>query len=120
MNTAINVYEYGIGGKCGHKFRHIYAGIRGRKMQLEKESRLMSMVMCTSIGTVTKVSVKFVEKEERKQKGGYEFRTEHKTRSARNTGRNSGREENIRTRHGLIETGKQTRNVCEGDQGYYW
>jgi len=26
--------------------------------------------------------MKFVEKEERKQKGGYEYRTEHKTRSA--------------------------------------
>jgi len=66
MDTAINVYEYGIGGQCGHKFRHTYAGSRGRKMQLEKESRLMNMVMRISIGTVTKVSVKFVEKEERK------------------------------------------------------
>jgi len=30
------------------------------------------------------VSIKFVEKEERKQKGGYEYRTEHKTRTPRN------------------------------------
>ena len=42
----------------------------------------MSRVMRTSVGTVTQVSMKFVEKEERKQKGGYEYRTEHKTRSA--------------------------------------
>ena len=63
MNTAINVYEYGIGGKCVHKFRHTYAGIREMKMQLEKESRHMSRVMCTSIGTVTKLSNKFVRKE---------------------------------------------------------
>ena len=34
-----------------------------------------------------KVSIKFVEREERKQIGGYEYRTKHKTRSARNTGR---------------------------------
>jgi len=34
----------------------------------------------------------------------YEYRTEHKTRSVRNTGRKTGREENIHTRHRLIET----------------
>jgi len=37
---AINVYEYGRGGKCEYIFRHTYAGIRGMKMQMEKESRL--------------------------------------------------------------------------------
>ena len=63
---------------------------------------------------------KFVEKEERKQKGGYENRTEHKTSSVRNTGRQTGREESIHTRLRLIETDKQTRNVREGDRGYYW
>jgi len=120
MNTAINVYEYGNGGRCVHSFRHTYAGIREMKMQLEKESRHMSMVMCTSIGTVTKVSHKFVEREESKQKVGYEYRTEHKTRSVLNTGRNRGREERIHTRQRLIETGKQTRKVREGDRGYYW
>jgi len=52
MNMAIRIYEYGIRGKCVHKFRHIYAGIRGMKMHLEKESRHMSR-MRTSIGTVT-------------------------------------------------------------------
>ena len=57
--------------------------------------------------------------EERKQKGGYGYRTEPKTCSARNTGRKTGREESIHTRHTLIETGKQTRNVHEGDRGYY-
>ena len=33
------------------------------KMQMEKEDRHMSMVMSTSIGTVTQVSLKIVEKE---------------------------------------------------------
>ena len=80
----------------------------------------MSRVMRTSIGTVTQVHIKFVEKEKRKPKGGSEFRTEHKTCSARNTGRKTGREENVHTRHRLLETGKQTRKVREGDQGQYW
>jgi len=40
MNIAINVYEYGRGGKCEYIFRHTYTGIRGMKMQMEKESRL--------------------------------------------------------------------------------
>ena len=53
MNMAINVYEYGRGGKCEYIFRHTYAGIRGMKMQMEKESRHMSRVMRTLIGTVT-------------------------------------------------------------------
>ena len=56
-----------------------------------------------------------VGKEERKQKVGYEYRTEHKTCSAHNTGRKPGREKSIHTRHRLIATGKQTRNVREGD-----
>ena len=46
--------------------------------------------------------------------------TEHKTLSAHNTGRKTGREESIHIRHRIIETGKQTRNVREGDQGCYW
>jgi len=50
---AINVYEYGSGGKCSYIFRYTYAGIRGMKMQMEKESRHMSRVMRTLIGTVT-------------------------------------------------------------------
>ena len=49
-------------------------------------------------------------KKNKKTKGGQEYRTEHKRRSACNTGRKTGREENIHTRHRLIETGKQTRN----------
>jgi len=120
MKMAINVYEYGRGGKCVYMFRYTYAGIREREMQMEKESRHMSRVMRTSIGTVTQVSIKFVEKEERKQQGSHEYKTERKTRSARNAGRKTGREEKIHTRHRLIETGKQTRDVHEGDQGYYW
>jgi len=54
------------------------------------------------------------------QKDGYEHGTEHKTRSARKTGRKTDREEKIHTRHRLIETGNQTRNVREGDRGSYW
>ena len=63
--------------------------------------------------------IKFVEKEKGKPshgtKDGYEHGTEHKTRSARKTGRKTGGEESIHTRHRLIETGKQTRKVREGD-----
>jgi len=69
---------------------------------------------------VTTVSIEFAEKEERKQKGGHDYETEHKPHSARNTGRRTGREESIYTQHRPIETGKQTRNVREGDPGCYW
>jgi len=61
-----------------------------------------------------------VKKEERKQKCGYKYRTEHKTHRALKTGRQTGREESMHTRHRLIDTGKRTRNVHEGDRGYYW
>jgi len=64
--------------------------------------------------------MKFVEKEEGKQKGGYEYREEPKTRSTRNTGRKTDREESTHTRHRIIESGKQTRKVREGDRGYHW
>jgi len=59
-------------------FRYTYAGIRPMKMQMEKEDRHVSMVMRTSIGTMTYVSIKFVEREERKQQNGFKYRTEHK------------------------------------------
>jgi len=52
MNIAINVYEYGRGWKCEYMFRYKYAGIREMKMQMEKQSRHMSRVLRTSIGTV--------------------------------------------------------------------
>jgi len=87
----------------------------------------MSRVVRTSIGgtrtsiwNVTEVSIKFLEQEERRQKGGKEYRTEHKTRSARNTGRKTGREESLHARHRLTEKGKQTKKVREGDRGYEW
>jgi len=37
MNMAINVYQYGRGGKCVYMFKHTgtYAGIREMKMQME-------------------------------------------------------------------------------------
>jgi hypothetical protein len=53
MNMAINMYEYGIGGKCMHMLTYTYAGMRQIKMQMEKEDRHMSRVMRTSTGTVT-------------------------------------------------------------------
>ena len=70
MNMEISVYEYGREGKCIYMFRFTYAGIREMKMQMKKEFRHMSRVMRTSVGTVTEVSIEFVEKKERKQKGG--------------------------------------------------
>jgi hypothetical protein len=45
--------------------------------------------------TVPEIRIEFVEKEERKQRGGYEYKIEHKQRSARNTGTKTGRDENI-------------------------
>jgi len=51
-------------------------------------------------------------------KGGYEYKTEHTSRSARNTTRKTGTEESIHIRHRLIEIGKQTRNGLGGDWGY--
>jgi len=65
------------------------------------------------------MSINLVEKNEREQEGGQEYRTELKTRNARNTGRKIGRKDSIQTQHRLMETGKQTRIVREGDQGYY-
>ena len=59
-------------------------------------------------------------KEEREQKGGHEYKTKNKPRSARNTTRKTGRGKSIHIRHRLIETGKQTRNGLWGDRGYYW
>jgi len=68
MNLAINVYEYGREGKCVYMFRHTHAGIREMKINLKKEIRHMSRVMLASIGTVTEVSIKFVEKEKENKK----------------------------------------------------
>ena len=64
---------------------------------------------------MTTVSIEFAEKEKRKKQGGYDYETEHKPHSARNTGKKIDREESIHTRHRIIETGKQTRNVRERD-----
>ena len=50
------VTQYRIGGKCVYMFRFTYAGIKEMRIQLEKESRYMSMVVCSSLGTVTMVS----------------------------------------------------------------
>jgi len=48
MNMAINVYEYGRGGKCVCMFRYTYAAIRIITMQIEKGDRHRSRVLCTS------------------------------------------------------------------------
>ena len=42
-----------VDGKWQYMFRCIYAGVREIKIQMELESRYMSKVMRTSIGTVT-------------------------------------------------------------------
>jgi len=44
---AINVYEYGRGGKCVYMFRFTYAGNREMKMQMEKEFGHMSRIVRT-------------------------------------------------------------------------
>ena len=51
-----------------------------------------------------------------------EYKTEHYTRSAQSTDRQTDRESNIYTRHRLMtrKTGKQRRIVREGDRDYYW
>ena len=43
--------------------------------------------------TVPKICIELAGKEERKQKGGCEYKTKHKPRSARNTGRKTGKED---------------------------
>jgi len=52
------------------------------KMRLEKESSHVSMVKCTSVGTVTKVSIRFVEREEVNKKlvMNTELNTKHAAR----------------------------------------
>jgi len=45
MKRAINVYEYGRGGKCVYMFRYTFAGIRIINIQIEKEDRHMSRAM---------------------------------------------------------------------------
>jgi len=45
MKMAINVYEYGRGGRCVYIFKHTYAGIRIINIQIEREDRQMSRVM---------------------------------------------------------------------------
>jgi hypothetical protein len=48
------------------------------EMQKEAEDKDTSKVMSTSTGTVTYVSIRFIETGERKQKDVYIYRTEHK------------------------------------------
>ena len=45
MKMAINVYEYGRGGRCVYIFKHTYAGIRIINIQIGKEDRHMNRVM---------------------------------------------------------------------------
>jgi len=46
----------------------MYVGVREMKIHLEKESRHMSRVMRTSIGTMTEVSIRLVEQEKENKK----------------------------------------------------
>jgi len=52
MNMAISVFEYKREGKCVYMFRYRYAAIIERNLQMGKDSRHMSRVMRSSIGTV--------------------------------------------------------------------
>jgi len=45
---AIDVYEYGRGGRCICIFIYTYAGIRIIKMQIDRGDRYRSRVMRTS------------------------------------------------------------------------
>jgi len=45
MKMAINVNEYGTGGRRVYMFRHTYAGIRIINIQIEKEDRHMGRVI---------------------------------------------------------------------------
>ena len=49
---AIDVYEYGRGGKCVYMFTYTYAGFREMKMYMEKEFGHIRRFMRTSISTV--------------------------------------------------------------------
>jgi len=75
MKMAINVYEYGRGEKCVYMFRYTYAGIGIINMQIEKEDRHMSRVMLITRAPYQRYVCS--RKEERKQKGGYEYKTKH-------------------------------------------
>ena len=76
---SASVYKYGRGGKYAYMFNYAYAGIKERNIQMSRDDTNMNRVMRTSTGTVTLMSIKFVEKEERIQKDGYKQRTGHKT-----------------------------------------
>ena len=50
MNMAINVYEYGRGGKCVYMFRYTYAGILHVIENIrEKEVRIKGAGGCIEI-----------------------------------------------------------------------
>ena len=117
MEMAINVYEYGRGGKCVCMLRYTSAGIRIINMQIEKEDRHMSRVMRITRAPCQRCVLNWKKKKKEKKK--VVMNTISYT-EARNTGRKTGREESIHKQHRLVETGKQTRNVREGHRGYYW
>jgi len=56
MKMAIDVYEYGRGGKCVYKFSYTYAGFRIINMQIEKVDRHMSRVPHERLGSRTCVT----------------------------------------------------------------
>jgi len=85
MKTAINVQKYGRGGKCVYMFRYTYAEIRIINMQIEKEDRHMSRVMHITRAPCQRYVLNSKERKKKNKKGGYEYKTKHKSRSARNT-----------------------------------
>jgi len=99
-------------------FRYTYAGIRIVSMEIERGDRHRTR-LCVHQEHRDKGIYRICRKR-KKPKRGYEYRSEHNPRSACNTGIKKGIEENIHTRHRIIETGKQTRNGREGDLVYYW
>jgi len=115
---AIDVYEYGRGGRCICIFIYTYAGIRIIKMQIDRGDRYRSRVMRTS-RALRKRYLLNSQKNKTENKMVVMITKLNTNYAVRNPGRNTGREENIHTQHRLIETGKQTRNGREGDRGYY-
>jgi len=66
----MNMEEGGNANTCSNT--HTQEKEEGRCRWKRRIGIHMSRVMRTSVVTVPKVSTKFVEKEERKQKGGYD------------------------------------------------
>jgi len=105
--------------KCVYMI-YTFAGIRIKNIKHTKGGQTYQQGHSYNKSTVPKTCIEQSGKEEREQKGSYEYKTKHKPRTVHNTTRKTGREESIHIRQRLIETGKQTRNRLGGDRGYSW